>query len=88
MENIKENINTPTSWTEDERNMANTYLNIANVLPIIQNWMKSHVNNLKDGGGVVTIGDIEEALKVLEEQINNRLRNSVNNKVVISLTSN
>ena len=79
-------INTPKSWTINDKNLANTYLNIANVLPVVKNYMKSHMDNVKKGEGIITIGDIDEALKFLEEQINNRLMRSVSNKVKITLS--
>lgn len=79
-------INTPKSWTINDKNLANTYLNIANVLLVVKNYMKSHMDNVKNGEGIITIGDIDEALKFLEEQINNRLRSSVSNKVKITLS--
>lgn len=79
-------INQPKSWTINDKNLANTYLNIANVLLVVKNYMKSHMDNVKNGEGIITIGDIDEALKFLEEQINNRLRSSVSNKVKITLS--
>lgn len=79
-------INQSKSWTINDKNLANTYLNIANVLPVIKNYMKSHMDNVKKGEGIITIGDIDEALKFLEWQINNRLRSSVSNKVKITLS--
>lgn len=79
-------INQSKSWTINDKNLANTYLNIANVLPAVKNYMKSHMDNVKKGEGIITIGDIDEALKFLEEQINNRLRSSVSNKVKITLS--
>ncbi len=79
-------INQSKSWTINDKNLVNTYLNIANVLPAVKNYMKSHMDNVKKGEGIITIGDIDEALKFLEEQINNRLRSSVSNKVKITLS--
>ena len=79
-------INQSKSWTINDKNLVNTYLNIANVLPAVKNYMKSHMDNMKTGEGIITIGDIDEALKFLEEQINNRLRSSVSNKVKITLS--
>lgn len=79
-------INQSKSWTINDKNLANTYLNIANVLPAVKNYMKSHMDNVKKGEGIITIGDIDEALKFLEEQINNRLRSSVSNNVKITLS--
>lgn len=79
-------INQSKSWTINDKNLANTYLNIANVLLVVNNYMKSHMDNVKKGEGIITIGDIDEALKFLEEQINNRLRSSVSNKVKITLS--
>ena len=79
-------INQSKSWTINDKNLVNTYLNIANVLPVVKNYMKSHMDNMKTGEGIITIGDIDEALKFLEEQINNRLRSSVSNKVKITLS--
>lgn len=79
-------INQSKSWTINDKNLANTYLNIANVLLVVKNYMKSHMDNVKKGEGIITIGDIDEALKFLEEQINNRLRSSVSNKVKITLS--
>ena len=79
-------INQSKSWTINDKNLVNTYLNIANVLPAVKNYLKSHMDNVKKGEGIITIGDIDEALKFLEEQINNRLRSSVSNKVKITLS--
>ena len=79
-------INQSKSWTLNDKNLANTYLNIANVLLVVKRYMKSHMDNVKKGEGIITIGDIDEALKFLEEQINNRLRSSVSNKVKITLS--
>lgn len=79
-------INQSKSCTINDKNLANTYLNISNVLPAIKNYMKSHMDNVKKGEGIITIGDIDEALNFLEEQINNRLRSSVSNKVKITLS--
>ena len=79
-------INQSKSWTINDKNLANTYLNIANVLLVVKRYMKSHMDNVKKGEGIITIGDIDEALKFLEEQINNRLRSSVSNKVKITLS--
>ena len=79
-------INQSKSWTINDKNLVNTYLNIANVLPAVKNYMKSHMDNVKKGEGIITIGDIDEALKFLEGQINNRLRSSVSNKVKITLS--
>lgn len=79
-------INQSKSWTINDKNLANTYLNIANVLLVVTRYMKSHMDNVKKGEGIITIGDIDEALKFLEEQINNRLRSSVSNKVKITLS--
>lgn len=79
-------INQSKSWTINDKNLANTYLNIANVLPVVKRYMKSHMDNVKKGEGIITIGDIDEALKFLEEQINNRLRSSVSNNVKITLS--
>ena len=79
-------INQSKSCTINDKDLANTYLNIANVLPAVKNYMKSHMDNVKKGEGIITIGDIDEALKFLEEQINNRLRSSVSNKVKITLS--
>ena len=79
-------INQSKSWTINDKNLANTYLNIANVLLVVKNYMKSHMDNVKKGEGIITIGDIDEALKFLEWQINNRLRSSVSNKVKITLS--
>lgn len=79
-------INQSKSWTINDKDLANTYLNIANVLLVVNNYMKSHMDNVKNGEGIITIGDIDEALKFLEEQINNRLRSSVSNKVKITLS--
>ena len=42
-------INTPKSWTINDKNLANTYLNIANVLLVVKNYMKSHMDNVKNG---------------------------------------
>lgn len=78
-------INQSKSWTINDKNLANTYLNIANVLLVVKRYMKSHMDNVKKGEGIITIGDIDETLKFLEEQINNRLRSSVSNKVKITL---
>lgn len=85
---MDEVIRTPNEWNGDDTNLANTYLNIANVLPVVQQWMKSHINNVKNGNGIITLGDIQEALKFLENSVNDRLRSSVSNKVTISLTEN
>lgn len=79
-------INQSKSLTINDKNLANTYLNIANVLLVVKRYMKSHMDNVKKGEGIITIGDIDEALKFLEEQINNRLRSSVSNKVKITLS--
>ena len=79
-------INQSKSWTINDKDLANTYLNIANVLLVVNNYMKSHMDNVKNGEGIITIWDIDEALKFLEEQINNRLRSSVSNKVKITLS--
>lgn len=79
-------INQSKSWTINDKNLANTYLSIANVLLVVKRYMKSHMDNVKKGEGIITIGDIDEALKFLEEQINNRLRSSVSNKVKITLS--
>lgn len=79
-------INQSKSWTINDKNLANTYLNIANVLLVVKRYMKSHMDNVKKGEGIITIGDIDETLKFLEEQINNRLRSSVSNKVKITLS--
>ena len=79
-------INQSKSWTINDKDLANTYLNIANVLLVVNNYMKSHMDNVKKGEGIITIGDIDEALKFLEGQINNRLRSSVSNKVKITLS--
>ena len=79
-------INQSKSLTINDNNLANTYLNIANVLLVVKRYMKSHMDNVKKGEGIITIGDIDEALKFLEEQINNRLRSSVSNKVKITLS--
>ena len=79
-------INQSKSWTINDKNLENTYLNIANVLPVVKKYMKSHMYNVKNGEGIITIGDIDEALKFLEEQINNRLRSSVSNKVKITMS--
>ena len=79
-------INQSKSWTINDKNLANTYLNIANVLLVVKRYMKSHMDNVKKGEGIITIGDIDEALNFLEEQINNRLRSSVSNKVKITLS--
>lgn len=87
MKNINEIIRTPSSWTKNDSNLSNTYLNIANVLPVVKNWMKSHVDNVKNGEGIINLGDIKEALKFLEESINNRLRSSVSNRVTITLSA-
>lgn len=83
---MDEIIRTPNEWSQNDANLANTYLNIANVLPVVQQWMKSHINNVKNGNGIITIGDIQEALKFLENSVNDRLRSSVSNKITISLT--
>lgn len=79
-------INQSKSLTINDKNLANTYLNIANVLLVVKRYMKSHMDNVKKGEGIITIGDIDEALKFLEGQINNRLRSSVSNKVKITLS--
>ena len=86
LDGLNEGIRQPSMWSKEDSNLAGTYINIANVLPVIQSQMKQHVNNVKNGEGVITIGDIEEVLKLLEEEINNRLRGSVNNKVTITLS--
>ena len=85
---MNEIIRTPNGWSGDDTNLANTYLNIANVLPVVQQWMKAHINNVKNGNGIITLGDIQEALKFLENNVNDRLRSSISNKVTISLTEN
>jgi len=81
---MNEAIKTPTSWSQNDNNLANTYLNIAKSLPMITQWMKSQVENIKNGEGIVTMGDLEEAFQFLEETINNRLRSSMSDKIKIT----
>lgn len=83
---LMKGVRQPSMWSKEDSNLASAYINIANVLPVIQSQMKQHFNNVKKGEGVITIGDIEEVLRLLEEEINNRLRSSVGNRVTITLS--
>lgn len=67
--------------------MANTYKNIANMLPTIRQYMLGHVENVKNGNGIITLGDFQEAFTQLETMINDRLRNSFNSRVSITLSN-
>jgi len=82
---MNEAIKTPTSWTPNDKNLANTYLNIAKSLPMIAQQMKLHVENVKNGEGFITIGDLEEAFQFLEETINKILISSTSDKIKITL---
>lgn len=67
--------------------MANTYKNIANMLPTIRQYMLGHVENVKNGNGIITLGDFQEAFTQLETMINDRLRSSFNSRVSITLSN-
>ena len=45
--------------------------------------MESHVANVKNGNGIITMGDLEESMTFLEQTINDRLLNTVGGKVSI-----
>lgn len=74
-------------WNSQEVNIANTYKNIANMLPAIRQYMLSHVENVKNGNGIITTGDFQEAFSQLETMINDRLRSSCNSRVSITLSN-
>lgn len=40
-------INQSKFLTINDKNLANTYLNIANVLLVVKRYMKSHMDNVK-----------------------------------------
>lgn len=79
--------NQQQGWSSQEANMANTYKNIANMLPTIRQYMLGHVENVKNGNGIITLGDFQEAFTQLETMINDRLRSSFNSRVSITLSN-
>jgi len=81
---MNEAIKIPASWSQNDKNLANTYLNIAKSLPMVTQRMKLHVENTKNGEGIITIGDLEGAFKFLEETINDILRSSISDKIEIT----
>lgn len=80
---MNEIVRQPLNWEDKDKNLANTYLNIANSLSMVRQWMKLNLDNVKNGGGIITLGDLQEAFKMLEKTINERLRSSISNKITI-----
>ena len=71
-------------WTEQEDMMATSYENIAGSFAYISKFMQSLVKTVKNGGGIVTNEDLEEALNMLKDMINKNLYNVSEVRVDIS----
>lgn len=80
-------MNTKVSkWSEQETMMAKAFVNIANSLPYISKMMNQHVKSVQNGGGIITDGDLEEALSKLADMINKNLYNVSQSRVSFNLT--
>ena len=71
-------------WTEQEDMMATSYENISGSFAYISKFMQSLVKTVKNGGGIVTNEDLEEALNMLKDMINKNLYNVSEMRVDIS----
>lgn len=73
------------NWSQQETMMAGAYKNIAQSLSQIQMYMKNHLNMVKNGGGIINEGDLEEILKQLADMINKNLHNVSQGRVSFNI---
>lgn len=78
---------TKTQWSEQEQMMAGAYANIASSFSQITAYMKNHLKTVKNGGGIITDGDVEEVISMLSGMINKNLHNASQKRISITVNS-